>query len=98
MERGEYRTAKVGKNIITVWLDTKLCYVLSNIHSSHSDQTVERKKGRETAQVPCPPVIPHYNGNMGGVDQSDQLAKYMSVVRRVEDEDMVALPIFCLLF
>lgn len=84
IQQGEFHTATVGSHVLTVWKDTKVVSFISNVHSSHDDTSVRRKRKQdgEVFQRPCPPIVKDYNNNMGPVDGSDQMRQAYGIDRK----------------
>nr|XP_055049758.1 piggyBac transposable element-derived protein 4-like [Misgurnus anguillicaudatus] len=69
------------------WKDTREVVMCSSFHSANGDRTVQRKvktrdQGWVQMSVPIPSVVSDYNKNMGGVDLSDALISYYTVLRK----------------
>ena len=84
MERGQFHTKQVdGKLTATVWQDTKLVSFLSNISPPKADTTLARKqRDGSVKNITCPPCVPLYNANMGGVDRCDAAVRIFAVDRK----------------
>ena len=74
MKRGDYLYRSKGNKVVTVWLDKKFIYFLSNVHPAEGDISVGRKRKEDgvVESISCPLVLPACNKYMGGVDCNDQ--------------------------
>lgn len=87
-ERGTSRWFRDGQTIFVKWKDTKVVCVISSCYPATRREMVERGKGKLVGgryvkeRVNIPPAIKGYNGNMGGVDLSDQLLKCYEIIRK----------------
>lgn len=83
LPRGEMHTCSEGTLTCTVWQDTKLVSFVSNAHSSHGNDTIQRrKKSGEIVNIQTPPCVKDYNYNMGAIDSHDQLQVYYAIDRK----------------
>ena len=88
VECGISRWFRDRQTIFVKWKDTKVVCVISSYYPATGREMVERGKGKLVGgryvkeRVNIPPAIKGYNGNMGGVDLSDQLLKCYEVIRK----------------
>ena len=81
-----------GPLLAVARIDNKPVYFLSTIHPPEFSQHTQKKKrvvrrrgageGGATGDVACPPLLTDYNKYMGGVDESDQMLRYYTCIRK----------------
>ncbi|XP_047669538.1 piggyBac transposable element-derived protein 4-like [Tachysurus fulvidraco] len=85
--RGTIRWIREGPLVFVQWRDTRDVLMCSTFHSAHGQDSVRRQiksaDGQWSVQdVSVPPAIKDYNRNMGGVDLSDAMIGYYSVLHK----------------
>lgn len=84
--KGEIRWIREDNILYVKWMDKREVTMCSSVHGVYSGRTVTRKiqeQGvRRSAQVPCPDAVVDYNQHMGGVDLSDALIGYYTVLHK----------------
>ncbi|XP_048587830.1 piggyBac transposable element-derived protein 4 [Nematostella vectensis] len=92
LARGSSKWLMCGPLLAVGWLDNKAVYFLSTIHPPEFPvrapvhaRNVKRRgagEGGQSGDIPCPPLLKDYNAYMGGVDQSDQMLRYYTCIRK----------------
>ncbi|KAA8584635.1 hypothetical protein FQN60_008420, partial [Etheostoma spectabile] len=87
--RGSIRWIREGPVVFIQWRDTRDVLMCSTIHPAHGDDKVQRRiKGADgqwsLQDVSIPPAINDYNKNMGGVDLSNALIGYYSILHKTK--------------
>ncbi|KAA8589932.1 hypothetical protein FQN60_013297, partial [Etheostoma spectabile] len=87
--RGAIRWIREGPVVFVQWRDTRDVLMCSTIHAAHGEDTVQRRikgaDGRWSVQdLSIPPAIKDYNKYMGGVDLSDALIGYYTILNKTE--------------
>ncbi|KAK1784272.1 hypothetical protein P4O66_019984, partial [Electrophorus voltai] len=85
--RGEMRWIRDGPLMFVKWKDTRDVTMCSTVHKAYSGKTVQRRVRNESStwsiqQFSVPDTVKAYNKFMGGVDLSDALIKYFSVMQK----------------
>ncbi|XP_049919298.1 piggyBac transposable element-derived protein 4-like [Epinephelus moara] len=86
-KRGEFRWLRMDRLLFVQWMDTKQVTVVSNFHRAFSG-FITRRRVRDEAGNVCktdvtiPDAVKDYNAFMGGVDLSDALIGYYSVLHK----------------
>ncbi|XP_046728478.1 piggyBac transposable element-derived protein 4-like isoform X2 [Silurus meridionalis] len=85
--RGTHRWLREGNLLFVEWKDTKEVHMCSTIHKGTESSTVQRKvKGKDgqwkNLDLPVPECVVEYNRYMGGVDVSDALIGYYTVLHK----------------
>ncbi|KAA8577589.1 hypothetical protein FQN60_007147, partial [Etheostoma spectabile] len=78
-----------GPVVFIQWRDTRDVLLCSTIHPAHGNDKVQRRiKGADgqwaLQDVSIPPAIKDYNKNIGGVDISDALIGYYSILHKTK--------------
>lgn len=86
-ERGDMRWLRRGNLLFARWMDTRVVNVCSTLHKAYSGATVQRRvKGPDgrwhRGPIDVPDACKDYNTHMGGVDLSDALIQYYSVLNK----------------
>ncbi|XP_047670605.1 piggyBac transposable element-derived protein 4-like [Tachysurus fulvidraco] len=87
--RGTIRWIREGPMVFVQWRDTKDVLMCSTFHAAHGEDSVRRRiKGADgqwsVQDVPIPPAMKDYNRNMGGVDLSEAMIDYYSVLHKTK--------------
>ncbi|XP_039296690.1 piggyBac transposable element-derived protein 4-like [Nilaparvata lugens] len=75
LKRGEFDWSVSNHGIsVYKWKDNKCVNLMSNYHNPNDTLSVQRRgKDGTKISVPCPEILPDYNGNMNFVDNFDRL-------------------------
>ncbi|XP_047677674.1 piggyBac transposable element-derived protein 4-like [Tachysurus fulvidraco] len=87
--RGTIRWIREGPLVFVQWRDTRDVLMCSTLHAAHGDDSVRRRiKGADgqwrVQDISIPPAIKDYNRHMGGVDLSDAMIGYYSVLHKTK--------------
>ncbi|XP_034712874.1 piggyBac transposable element-derived protein 4 [Etheostoma cragini] len=87
--RGAIRWIREGPVVFIQWRDTRDVLMCSTIHAAHGEDTVQRRiKGADgqwsVQDLSIPPAIKDYNKYMGGVDLSDALIGYYTILHKTK--------------
>ncbi|XP_035391616.1 piggyBac transposable element-derived protein 4-like isoform X1 [Electrophorus electricus] len=87
VDRGGMRWIRAGTMLFVKWRDTQDVKMCSTVHKAYDGEFVRRRVKSENGtwsfrEVPIPEPVRQYNKFMGGVDSSDTLMKYFSMMQK----------------
>ena len=83
-DRGYYNYFGNGPLLAAAWYDRRYVHFLSTLHlgASCGDTVKRRNPDGTSTNVPCPPLLSHYQQYMRGVGRGSQLVGYYNIGRR----------------
>lgn len=86
--RGTIRWIREGPIVFVQWKDSRVVHMCSTLHQAHAGRTIRRRVKNKSSwnvlTLPVPPAVEDYNKSMGGVDLSDALIGYYSILRKTK--------------